>query len=375
MTTSPALLTHLAGDVLTLATLVTVTRRDGAVFGFTDHDRDISFAGNTYQAGTYTASAISSTADMAVDNLEVASYLSGAVVTQSDLLAGLWNYARVLIEQVNYADLSMGARVLRKGTLGEISIGNLSFNTELRGLTQALQQTVGELTSIRCRADLGDARCGVNLAPLTVTGTVQGIDANNCTITDSTRTEPGAAGPVAVTAISTAQYAVVTAPAHGLTAGQTIMITGVVGMVATERVNGQLTYGTTSINGRFATLRSITNANTLVLNLDTRNYSPYASGGQLAQPGAVGTFDGGKIVFTSGANAGRGMEIKAYAPGLLVLASPMPYPLAVGDAYSLTPGCGKRAIEDCYTRYNNVINFRGEPYGPGMDEMLKAGGM
>jgi len=374
MTTSPALLAHLAGDVLTLATLVTVTRRDGTVFGFTDHDRDLTFSGRTYLAGTYTASAISSTADMAVDNLEVASYLSGAVVTESDLLAGLWNYAQVLIEQVNYADLSMGARILRRGTLGEISIGKLAFNTELRGLTQAVQQTVGELTSIRCRADLGDARCGVNLAPLTVTGTVQAVDANNCAITDSTRTEPGAASPVSVTAISTAQYAVVTAPAHGLTAGQTHMITGVVGMVATERINGQLTYGTTSINGRFATVRSITNANTLVLNLDTRNYSPYASGGKLTQPGAVGTFDGGKIVFTTGANAGRGMEIKAYAPGLLVLASPMPYPLAVGDAYSLTPGCGKRAIEDCYSRYNNVINFRGEPYGPGMDEMLKAGG-
>ena len=104
MTTSPTLLAHLAGDVLTLATLVTVTRRDGAVFGFTDHDRDLTFSGRTYLAGTYTASAISSTADMAVDNLEVASYLSGAVVTQADLLAGLWNYASVLIEQVNYAD-------------------------------------------------------------------------------------------------------------------------------------------------------------------------------------------------------------------------------------------------------------------------------
>ena len=324
MTTSPALLAHLAGDVLTLATLVTVTRRDGAVFGFTDHDRDLTFSGRTYLAGTYTASAISSTADMAVDNLEVASYLSGAVVTESDLLAGLWNYAQVLIEQVNYADLSMGARVLRKGTLGEISIGRLAFNTELRGLTQALQQTVGELTSIRCRADLGDARCGVNLAPLTVTGAVQAVDANNCTITDSTRTEPGAAGPVTVTAISTAQYAVVGAPAHGLTAGQTVMVSGVVGMVATERINGQLTYGTTSINGRFATVRSITNPNPGA-QPHTRDSSPGV--GRQALAGAVGV-DGGKSMFTP-ANAGQGMEII------------MPRPSGAGIAHALPAGRGR----------------------------------
>ncbi len=368
------LIAHLAGEVLTPATLITITRRDGVVYGFTDCDRDIVFAGRTYRAGTYTPTAVASSADLSVDNLEIQSVLDDAVIRDVDLSAGLWNYAQVQIEQVNYADLSLGSRILRRGTLGEVKFGRIGFSVELRGLTQALQQNIGELSSVRCRADLGDARCGVDLASRTVTGTVQAVDPDNRTLTDSTRTEPGPAGPIAVTGISTAQYASVTAVAHGLVVGQTVMISDVIGMTAQELVNGQLVTGTTSINGAFASVRAVPDADHVTLTLDTRNLSGYGGGGHLNVPGNVGTFDGGKLTFTSGLNAGRALEIKAYAPGLIVLASPMPYPIAVGDTYTAVPGCGKRIIEDCYARYGNVINFRGEPYRPGMDAVLKSGG-
>jgi hypothetical protein len=45
---SPALAAHLTGEATTLATLWRVVRRDGAVFTFTDHDRDIVYGGETY---------------------------------------------------------------------------------------------------------------------------------------------------------------------------------------------------------------------------------------------------------------------------------------------------------------------------------------
>src|SRR5690606_28340960 len=37
--------------------------------------------------------------------------------------------------------------------------------TELRGMTQALSQRIGELYAPECRADLGDHRCKVPIAP------------------------------------------------------------------------------------------------------------------------------------------------------------------------------------------------------------------
>ena len=51
MKTIPAgLATHLQGEVTRLASLFTVTRKDGVTFRFTDHDRDLVHAGQTYKS-------------------------------------------------------------------------------------------------------------------------------------------------------------------------------------------------------------------------------------------------------------------------------------------------------------------------------------
>lgn len=375
MSLSSALLAHYAGTTTTLCTLVTITRLDGVTLGYTDHDTDLHYAGITYLAGTYSPSSIVSTADMAVDNLEITAVLNDTLISRADLLAGTWNYAAVQIEQANYKDLSAGTRILRKGHLGAITINASTVQAEFRGLSQGLQQTIGEVSTALCRADLGDARCGIDLAALTVTGTVSSIEPDNRTLTDPARTEPGPAGSLAIGNITQARYAVVTVSSTAsLTAGQTVLLSDIVGMTVPRRIKGQLGYSLASLNGTYAAIRSISDGTHLVLDLDTRSLSPYLSGGQLNFPQSVGTFDGGKITFTSGTNLGHSMEIKSYVPGLLILALPMPYTIAVGDTYSLIPGCAKRILEDCHDRYGNVPNFRGEPYRPGLDELLKSGG-
>lgn len=60
---------HLAGRVTTVCRAWAVVRRDGAVFGFTDHDRDLEFEGIVFRAGTgLSASALSQTTGLSVDN-------------------------------------------------------------------------------------------------------------------------------------------------------------------------------------------------------------------------------------------------------------------------------------------------------------------
>jgi uncharacterized phage protein (TIGR02218 family) len=49
---------------------------------------------------------------------------------------------------------------------------------------------------------------------------------------------------------------------------------------------------------------------------------------------------------------------------------PMPYALTVGDAYSLQPGCDK-LLATCKVKFNNVLNFRGEPHVPGTDRLFR----
>jgi hypothetical protein len=93
--------------------------------------------------------------DLSVPNLEVAGLLNSDAISEDDLNAGVWDGAAVEIFQVNYGDLTQGAMVLRKGTLGEIRAGRLNFSAEIRGMAQGLQQPVGERLCGCLRCHLG----------------------------------------------------------------------------------------------------------------------------------------------------------------------------------------------------------------------------
>lgn len=283
-TISAELSAHIAGEVTTLATCWKLTRRDGAIQGFTDHDAPLTLGGVTYQAETgFTPTAIGSSASLAVDNLQAEGMLSAESIAEADIMAGLYDFAEMEVFMVNHADLTQGALPLKRGWLGEVRLDRGRFTAEIRGLSQALQQNIGELFSPSCRASLGDARCGVSLGAHTVTGSVTSADSGERQIfVDSARSEE----------------------------------------------SGLFTFGT--------------------------------------------------ITFTSGLNDGLSMEVKEhrYRSGqgaTLILALPMPYALAEGDAYSLSKGCDK-TLSTCKSRFDNVLNFRGEPHIPGLDRMLETAG-
>lgn len=170
---SSQLAAHIAREVTTLCTCWLLTRTDGLVMGFTDHDSDLVISSVTYFAETgFTPSAVASNATMAVDNLEVEGMLSSGAILEADIMAGLYDFAAIQIFMVNYADLTQGILKLRSGWLGEVSLSRQHFTAEVRGLAQLLQQNIGELFSPSCRASLGDSRCKLNLSPYTVSTTV-----------------------------------------------------------------------------------------------------------------------------------------------------------------------------------------------------------
>jgi uncharacterized phage protein (TIGR02218 family) len=273
-TAGSPLATHIAGETTTLATCWKVTRRDGSIFGFTDFDKDLTVDSLLYQARSgYTRSAIHTIANLAVDNLDIESAIDSETLSAADLRAGVWDGATVEIFLVNWANLANGKIILKRGTIGEVELKDTVFRAELRGLSQALSQQIVELYTPDCRADLGDARCKINLASLTVTGAITAVT-DRRSFADSTRGE------------------------------------------------------------------------------------------------SVNHWNGGLLTWTSGANVGRKMEVKAFGSGgAFTLFLPMPSIVAVGDNYSLRPGCDKK-FSTCKDRYNNVKNFRGEPNVPGNDQVL-----
>src|SRR5262245_57555259 len=105
MKTLPAgLQDHLDTGVTTLCWCWKLTRADGAVMGFTDHDEDVVFGAVAYAAATgFSASEIQSQLGLAVDNLTAMGALSSAAITEADLAAGLYDDAAIEIWRVNWA--------------------------------------------------------------------------------------------------------------------------------------------------------------------------------------------------------------------------------------------------------------------------------
>ncbi len=160
----PALTGQTGSGVTTLAQVWKLTRRDGVVAGFTDHDCDLVIGGVTYRAGTgLAASEATSRFDLSVDGGDIAGALDDDILTDADLAAGRYDAAQVETWLVDWSDTSL--RVLTaRGTLGEVKREGTAFIAELRGLAALLSQESGRLYTARCGADLGDGKCRINLA-------------------------------------------------------------------------------------------------------------------------------------------------------------------------------------------------------------------
>jgi uncharacterized phage protein (TIGR02218 family) len=135
-----ALAAHLAGEATTLCRCWSLTRRDGLVLGFTDHDRDITFDGIQFlaRAGLEAAEA---TAELgfATGGGEVLGALSTSGLGEQDLSRGLYDDARVALWLVNWVDI--GQRVLLDtGFVGEVRRSDNHFSAELRGLGKAFDE-------------------------------------------------------------------------------------------------------------------------------------------------------------------------------------------------------------------------------------------
>ena len=158
-----ALRAHLATGLTTVCRCWAVLRRDGRIFGFTDHDGPLHFDGIDFRADSgMTGRALSQTTGLAVDNTEAMGVLSDAAITEADIEAGRFDAAEVRAWAVNWRDVSQ--RELRfRGTLGELRRGGGAFHAELRGLAEALNQPQGRVYQRACLAVLGDARCRFDL--------------------------------------------------------------------------------------------------------------------------------------------------------------------------------------------------------------------
>jgi uncharacterized phage protein (TIGR02218 family) len=200
-----ALQTHKNLPVTTLCRLLKIACRNGTTFGFANLDQDVIYdddagAGSPsdgrvryLSANGFVPSRLSAAAGTSVDNSDLAGVISEIDelgITEEQIRSGLLDYADAYVYEVNYEDVAElendGTRILTtgihelkaRGKCGQVSMVGQGFVAEFRSLTQLFKQPIGEVTSLTCRAQFGDTRCGKGLTWVTAT------------ITDVSLTEP-----------------------------------------------------------------------------------------------------------------------------------------------------------------------------------------
>ena len=364
---SAGMIAHIAGETTTLATCWKVKSVDGSkLLGFTDHDTDLTVnigdgdGSITYKAATgYTRTAIKSTASLSVDNLDVDMVLDDAEISDQDLRNGVYDDDEVKIFHVNYENLSDGIIRLRRGTLGEVKILEPGeANVELRGMSQKLSQNIVELYSPDCRADLGDSRCKVKIefpatwSSFTNYNTIVAKDAafgNIVRPTSSARAATPLLNHRWMFCIDPGQTGG-SEPSWPTTVDATIGDSGV-------------TWEVRQAHRVLLTVQSVTNRRLFIAD----NLALYASG----------FWNVGHLEFISGANTGAKRETRNFTQ---IAGSPdiegqfetyleFNNEILPGDQFEAVIGCLKD-VPNCQVPFDNIFNYRGEPFVPGVDQIF-----
>lgn len=262
----------LKADIVLLAWLWTLRRKDGVVLGFTSHDRDMERGGVTYRAAPgMVPSAISLSGSLDADTMDIKGALSSDAIKAGDLDAGRWDGAEISLHAANWEDADDAPILIANGTLGTVERKRGAFSAELKTAAHRLDASVVPATSPDCRALLGDKDCRVDMGPLT----------------QMVRLASGADRTVEV---------------------------------ATVIAEGAYLFGSLRLLG--------------------------------------------------GQNCGLHFPVRMQDGQRLTLARDLPHEVEAGALAEIVQGCDKR-MATCRSRFANAINFRGEPYLPGMDYITR----
>jgi len=142
-----ALQQHLDSGATTLCVCWRVTRKDGVVMGFTNHDGDLAFDGTTFEAEAgFTASMVQQALGLSVDNMEVVGAFNSNFITETDLISGVYDDADIEVYLVNWQDTAQRS-IEMFGSIGEVTQKGIEFTAELRSLTHRLNQKIGRVYS------------------------------------------------------------------------------------------------------------------------------------------------------------------------------------------------------------------------------------
>jgi uncharacterized phage protein (TIGR02218 family) len=160
---SPAMKAAVSSDVTTLCYCWKMTRKDGVVSGFTDHDRPLTVDGVQCKPNSgFTAKEAETALGLTIGNSEIEGALDDAEITAADLSSGLYDGAAISLYLVNWQTPAEFA-LLRTAYIARIEQADGVWRAELEGDAADYSVKRGRLFRKTCDAQVGDAKCGVAL--------------------------------------------------------------------------------------------------------------------------------------------------------------------------------------------------------------------
>ncbi len=93
-----------------------------------------------------------------------------------------------------------------------------------------------------------------------------------------------------------------------------------------------------------------------------------ATGSALVNSYAPGQLERGRVTMLTGPNSGAVRSVRVNSGDMVFLSHSLPFPVQSGDCFSIYPGCRKRLIDDCTSKFNNSGRFLGAPWIPKQEQ-------
>ncbi len=355
-TSTAALAAHLRQEVTTVANIYDLVWEDGTEFFFTDLDEDIKqFESNDYIAFPgFDASAVASSSGLNVDNLDLTTFIEAAAMDVDDIRAGRWSNAEIKQRLLNYNDHSMGSIILRFGSIGQITNQDDLIKAEVRGLLHYLQNGMGAVVSLKCRArlfstELPDACNVTRVPPLWVANSFafnivrpameagRGHEVSPLSFNDRA---------FRLSAVANGNQTGASEPSWNLTVGGSTVDNDLTWETMRARLVTDLEVASVTDRGQFV-VTTITDAPDLYLTL-------------------------GKVECLTGLNAGLKRVAKSWTLSSkeIITTRDFPFDIVATDTFSISAGCNKTP-EVCDVQFDNWNNFRGENLTPKEDQVLE----
>lgn len=269
----------ITGPALTLARTWDFIRRDGKALYLTDHDRPLTIGSKTYHpTKTFQASATTKGGGFTERDRELTTGIDNDLITDEDLLAGLYRDCFLKEAIVNWMDLSAGQFLVDLYWIRDTTFDGNIWKGTFEGLSGWSGKQFGKNYTRICQHNLGDSRCGADKSAKTLT---------DCSVTD---------------------------------------------------IDNQWSNSMTT---------------------DASSFSP------------DDVFNiNGVLTWQTGDNAGLSYIVKSNNAGDITTWLEPIRPIAVGDTFTIEPGCDK-TLPTCREVWDNVVNFGGFPDIIGIDKLIQ----